>query len=173
MTMRTGRTIDCCNSKLSAVLPGIGALVMMLWLAFPTVAGPAPLAIPPAENPPSFVEKYYKLVDLLFPRKLLGALPNDILLTLRFIPPFENECQIVVSKDPNGAYVVTYYSLPSGSKRIADQFGEIRKKFGIDTEAPRAAERIKAAVRRVDVPARSCPTSCAASLKLASLLTWV
>ena len=101
----------------------------------------------------SLVARYYRVVDALFSRKLLDARPSLILLTLRYLPSFEGESQIAISKNMEGEYVVTSYSLPRGSERIGEQVGQISAALGIE-DPVEIAKHIKVKVRKVDVPSR-------------------
>jgi hypothetical protein len=97
------------------------------------------------------VAKYLQVADVLFPRKLLEEGPSHFTLTLRFLPSFGTESQIVLSKTPSGGYTVTRYSLPNGSKTAWHQMEEITSESKIE-DSVEIAKRIKVEVRNVDVP---------------------
>lgn len=60
---------------------------------------------------------YHDVVDILFPRESSG----EYYLILRFLPSWTSESQIVISRNESGTYDIDYYSLPAGSKKIAEQ----------------------------------------------------
>jgi hypothetical protein len=95
--------------------------------------------------------RYFRVADVLFPRKLFEGQPYDFILTLRFLPGSHPESQIVISKTPRGGYTVTQYSLPKGSKTAYQQWVEISSESKIE-DAVEITRRIKVDVRNVEVP---------------------
>jgi hypothetical protein len=116
-----------------------------------TWAGTPAAPAPPAEDLPPVWARYFQLADLVFPRKVLEETPSEFVLTLRVLPAFEGDSQIVISKKLRGGYTVTYYSLPRGSKSVGWQLTEITVESKIE-DPVEIAKRIKVDVRDVDVP---------------------
>lgn len=129
----------------AALLP-LTTCINLIWAGAPTAPSD-----PPFEDLPAIWAKYFQLVDLVFPRRLLQETTSEFVLALRFLPAFDRESQVVISKRLRGGYTVTYYSLPAGSKNLGEQFMQIRLESKIE-DPVEIAKRIKADVRNVDVP---------------------
>jgi hypothetical protein len=126
-------------------------LMVIAILLVPTSGLPAPpQEIEGGEVPPS--APFIKTMDELFPHKILGERPSEFILSLRFLPAFSPESQIVISKKLQGGYTVTVYHLPRGSKNIGDQYNQIQLKAKDDIEPAEIAKQIKVLAENVDVP---------------------
>jgi len=132
-------------------LVAVRFLILCVFVSLRATGALSPKNAPQYEDLHPGAAIYYRVVDRLFPRKPLGATPCLILLTLRYMPAFERESQVVISKTLDGGYAVSYYSLPSGSERIGERISRIMQELKVE-DPPAIAERIKVCVRNVDVP---------------------
>src|SRR5437870_7883792 len=100
-----------------------------------------------AQQPKSFrvvsTETCARVIDIVFPRDQgnFRDQTKEFTIILRFSSAFEVESQINITKHTGGRIDVTAFSLPDGSKKIAEQLNSILQETGTE-DAEQMAKRI-------------------------------
>lgn len=108
-----------------------------------------------AQQPQSFLvvstETYARVLDIVFPRdsRNFTDQTKEFALILRFSSAFEAESQINITKHTDGRLEVTAYTLPRGSKGIAEQLDAIHRETG-EEDASEMARRINVRKRTIN-----------------------
>ena len=90
---------------------------------------------------------YEKVLDILFPRDSSG----EYFLVLRYLPAFQMESQVTISRNVQGSYDVDYYFLSAGSKGIGEQIQLMLQK-DFSNSPQELASRIRVEHKAVTVP---------------------
>lgn len=107
-----------------------------------------------SSKPIDLANLYQSIIDIKFPKPLAPPHGYLVMLTLRFFPPAETESQINITRNNDGQFNVVQYRLPSGSRSIDEQLGDLYYKSRVDTvqDPAEIAKRFKVEVRTVNMP---------------------